>query len=79
MPYITSVERLAKEEGKAEGWIEGQVAMLILVLERQFRTTVPEELASRIRSTADPALIKQWLDLAYAAASLQEFQQRMQS
>lgn len=53
--------------------------MLIRALERRLKTTVPEELAARIRGTTDLALIEHWLDLAYAAASLEEFQQRMQS
>ncbi len=71
MAYVTSVERLAKQEGQAE--------ILIRALERRLKTTVPEELATRIRRTTDLALIEQWLDLAYAASSLEEFQQRMQS
>lgn len=75
MAYVTSVERLAREEGQ----IEGRTAMLIRALERRLKSTVPEELAARIRSTTDVALIEQWLDLAYAASSLEEFQQRMQS
>lgn len=65
MPYLTSVERLARAD------------MLIGALERRFRTTVPEELASRIRRTTDLSLLEQWLDLAYAAATLEEFQQRI--
>jgi hypothetical protein len=40
---------------------------------------VPEELASRIRSATEVSVIEQWLDLVYAAGSLDEFQQRMQS
>ncbi len=75
MPYVTSVERLAKEEGR----IEGQIEMLIGALERRLKTTVPEELAARIRGTTDRAVIEQWLDLAYAVATLEEFQQSMQS
>jgi hypothetical protein len=75
MPYVTSIERLAKQEGR----IEGQIEMLLHALERRLKTAVPEELAVRIRGTTDLSLIEQWLDLAYAAASLEEFQQRMQS
>ncbi|MGH7172791.1 MAG: hypothetical protein ACRELF_12790 [Gemmataceae bacterium] len=71
MPYVTSVERLAKQEGQAE--------MLIRALERRFQTTIPEELATRIRSTTEVATLERWLDLTYATASLEEFQQRMQS
>jgi hypothetical protein len=79
MPYVTSVERLAKEEGRIEGQAEGRAMMLIRSLERRLKTAVPEALAARIRGTTDLALLEQWLDLAYASASLEEFQQRMQS
>jgi flagellar biosynthesis/type III secretory pathway protein FliH len=87
MPYVTSVERLAKEEGKAEGLIEGlmegqtkeRAAMLIRVLERRFKSTVPEELRARIRGTTDLAVLERWFDLALDVSSLEEFQQRMQS
>ena len=71
MPYVTSVERLAKREGQTE--------MLIHALERRFKTSLPEELTSRIRGTAEVTTLEKWLDLAYASATLEEFQQRMQS
>lgn len=71
MPYVTSVERLAKRDG--------QIEMLINALERRFRTTVPEELAARIRGTTEVTILEKWLDLVYAAVTLEEFQQRIQS
>jgi hypothetical protein len=75
MAYVTSVERLAKEEGR----IEGQAAMLIRALERLLKTTVPEQLAARIRGTTDLAVLERWFDLACEVSSLEEFLQRMQS
>jgi SOS response regulatory protein OraA/RecX len=71
MPYVTSVERLAKRDG--------QIEMLIDALQRRFKTTLPQELAERIHETKELTMLGKWLDLAYAAASLEEFQQRMQS
>ncbi|HTU23186.1 MAG TPA: hypothetical protein VMG10_34440 [Gemmataceae bacterium] len=71
MPYVTSVERLAIREER--------IHLLIRALERRLKITVPEELAARIRGTTDPALLEKWFDLACEAASLEEFQQRMQS
>lgn len=71
MPYVTSVERLAKQEGQAE--------MLLLALTRKYRIAVPESLVTRIRSTMDSTLLEGWLDLVFEAATLEEFQQRMQS
>lgn len=75
MAYVTSVERLAKEEGR----IEGQATMLIRALERRLKTTVPEELAAWIRGTTDLAILERWLDLAFEVASLEEFRRRMQT
>jgi hypothetical protein len=71
MPYITSVERLAKREARAE--------LLIRALERRFQGSVPESIVARIRSATDLTTFDQWLDLAYASSNLEEFQQKMQS
>ena len=38
MPYVTSIERLAKEEGREEGREEGILIGQILVLQKQLRT-----------------------------------------
>jgi hypothetical protein len=83
MAYVTSIERLAKEEGKAEGRIEGQIgeraAMLIRVLEWKSKSTVTEELVARIRGTTDLAVLERWFSLALDVSSPEEFQQRMLS
>jgi hypothetical protein len=73
MPYVTSVERLAKQEGR----IESRVEMLIRALERLLKTTVPDELQARIRGATDIAVLDRWFDLACEVPSLEEFQQRM--
>ncbi len=75
MPYVTSVERRAQQKGR----IEGQAEMLIRALERRFPGSVPEGLGARIRGTIDSAMLERWLDLAYASANLEEFEQKMQS
>ncbi|HEY7158381.1 MAG TPA: hypothetical protein VH575_30835 [Gemmataceae bacterium] len=87
MPYVTSIERLAREEGKAEGKAEGKVEgkaegkadMLRRALQRRFPMPVPEEIADRIQATTDPALLDRWFDLAFDSNSLEEFQQKMLS
>ena len=75
MPYVTSVERLAKQEGQ----VEGQAEMLLRVLTRHYRVSVPESVMTQIRATTDVALLERWLDVVFEAATLEEFQQRMQS
>jgi hypothetical protein len=74
MPYVTSFERLAREEGQAEG----QVTMLILILEQRFGAPLPEGLTARLRAVRDAALLGQWGRLAVTVASLEEFQQKTQ-
>jgi hypothetical protein len=82
MPYVTSIERLAKQEGqaegRAEGKAEGKAETLLHLLTRHYGVAVPESLATRIRSTTDSALLERWLDLIFDAPTLDEFQQRMQ-
>jgi hypothetical protein len=69
MPYVTSVERLARKEGLAEGKAE----TLLQVLERRFETKVPADLDAVIRGTADLARLERWVDLAFQAGSVEEF------
>ncbi len=71
MPYVTSGERRARRDERAE--------MLIRALERQYRVSVPEELTARIRDTTDLTLLDRWFDAVFEVKSLEEFQQRMQS
>jgi hypothetical protein len=75
MLYISSIERLAKEEGR----IEGRTEMLIRALEHRLKIAVPEDLASLIRRTTDLALLNRWSDLTLEVASLEEFRRRMQT
>jgi hypothetical protein len=77
MPYVTSVERRAKQEGRVEGRAEGQVEMLLRALERKYGVAVPENVTTRIRATTDPAMLQQWLDWVFETASIEEFQRRM--
>ena len=79
MPHMTSIERRGLERGRAEGRAEGQVKMLLRALEARFQTAIPEELAARIRDTTDLNLVEQWFDWTLEAASLDDFQRRMQA
>jgi hypothetical protein len=79
LEWMQMGEAKGEAKGKAEGKAEGQATMLILLLEQRFGTPLPEELATRIRGTRDTTLLEQWCRLAFAVASLEEFQQRMQA
>ena len=59
MPYVTSVERLAKAEGRIEGRTEGRTEGGAGVLVRQLRRVLgplPEEIEGRIRSLSYPEI-----------------------
>jgi hypothetical protein len=70
MPYITNVDRRARQEERA--------TLLLRVLERRWKIALPAELVARIRNTKDMELLQRWFDLALDVASLEEFRQKMQ-
>ena len=80
MPYVTSIERIARQEGKVEGKAEGRVeekAESVLRLLRRLTTeSLPEDLVSALRSTVDPARLDQWFEIAADAKSVKEFRAR---
>jgi hypothetical protein len=71
MPYVTSVERIGFERGKAEGKAE----WLVQILELRCKTAVPAELVTQLRAVNDTAKLDQWLDVALQANSLEAFRQ----
>ena len=77
MPYVSSIERIAREKGKAEGKIEGKaeakVETLLRLLTKRLGTPVPAELEAQIRSTDDLARLDAWIDAGLEAADLADF------
>jgi hypothetical protein len=69
MPYVSSIERIAREEGKAEAKVEA----LLRFLTKRFKTDLPAELESCIRSTDDQAKLDAWIDISGEASNLAEF------
>ncbi len=61
-------------EGEARGVIKGAVRTLLRLLELKF-TTVPADVAQRIKATTDPALLDSWFDAAIAARTIKKFRQ----
>jgi predicted transposase YdaD len=90
MPYVTSIERLAKAEGRAEGKAEGRVDgraegkaegkadTLLQILELRLTTEVPADLAVTVRATRDLRQLERWVDVALQANSLDEFRRLAQ-
>ncbi len=76
MPYITSIERLGREEGKLEGKLEGQLLNLreniLDLLEARF-SKAPFEAREQVNAETDVARLKSWLRLAGTCARIEDF------
>jgi len=76
MPYVTSVERLARQEGLSQGIAEGIIQkgreVILDVLEVRFQE-VPTEVIQKINEIEDPALLKTILREAIALESVEQF------
>ena len=77
MPYVSSIERIAREKGRAEGEIEGKakakVEILLRLLTKRFNAAIPAELEACIPATADLAKLDAWIDAGLEAADLADF------
>jgi hypothetical protein len=73
MTYVTSVERLAKQEGIEQGILRGLRESIIETLMMRF-TAVPDAVQETLEQTDNPAQLKQWLRLAMTVESIEAFQ-----
>ena len=73
MPYVTSFERLARQEGLDEGILQKGREDVIDVLTIRF-SDVPPSLVEAINQIEDPSLLKTLLRQAITIGSLAEFQ-----
>ncbi len=74
MQYVTSIERLAREEGLIEGLIEKGREDVIDVLQIRFGE-LPNELVDKVNPIEDVTQLKMLLNRAVTANSLSEFQE----
>jgi len=76
MPYVSSIERIALEKGRAEGKIEGKpeatAETLLRLLARRFKVALPKELEARIRSATDLGQLDAWIDTSMEASDLDD-------
>jgi len=76
MPYVTSVERIAKNEGRSEAAIETRQQTLIRQLRRRF-DDLPSEVTQAINATTTTQQLDEWLDQVLTASSLDEMDIRV--
>ena len=72
MPYVTSVERIAKKEAA----IETRQQTLVRQLRRRFGS-VPSELVNLVETTDDVDQLDDWLDHLVTAQTLEELDIRI--
>jgi hypothetical protein len=75
-PYVTSVERIANQQGLQEGIEKGRREMLEETLVARFGT-LPEELTVLLDRISDPQLLKELQRPAVTSDSLETFEQEV--
>ena len=55
MPYVLSVERIARQEGRQEGLLEGESTLIVRQLSKRFGS-LSTEVVAQIRGLAAPQL-----------------------
>jgi len=73
MPYVTSIERMGREEGRAEGRVEALREDVIEALEVRFGQ-VPVAARQQVNQSSDASQLKAWHRLAVRCADLSEFE-----
>jgi hypothetical protein len=69
MPYVTSVERIAREEGMAAAKVDA----LLKILTNRFQPALPTDMEVSIRATDDLAKLDSWIDSSLEASDLNDF------
>jgi hypothetical protein len=72
MPYITSIERLGREEGRQEGFVAARQKAVLDALEIRFGQ-VPDGIRERIEAIQDEPRLRVLLKSAIQAGSIEEF------
>ena len=82
MPYVTSIERLGREEGRVEGRVEGRADALrenvLDILDARFGE-VPFSLREGVNALADIPRLKALHRLAVTCAGLADFERALRS
>jgi hypothetical protein len=74
---VTSIERIAREEGKMAGKPEGMAAAkvdaLLRIRTKRFQPALPADMVMRIRATDDLPKLDSWIDIGLEASDLDQF------
>lgn len=72
MPYVTSIERLGRQEGLQEGRIEAAREAIHEALSVRFGP-LPANVTEAVRAVSDPLQLRHWHRTAVTAPSLAAF------
>ncbi|MCP4351201.1 MAG: hypothetical protein GY795_37530 [Desulfobacterales bacterium] len=78
MPYVTSIERLAKEEGLEEGIILNTKEMVLEVLKTRFEN-IPEDIALSVNSIETGEALKALISQAVVCEDIAEFRKTLRT
>ena len=73
MPYITSIERMGREEGREEGRVEALRENIVEALQVRFGR-VPPVVREKVSGTSNVARLKRWFRLAVTCQALPVFE-----
>jgi hypothetical protein len=77
MPYVTSIERMAIEEGREEGREEALIESILEILETRF-TDVPQHLLEAMRQTGGEERLRRLRKLALTVNSIGDFAEELE-
>ena len=78
MPFVTSIERFAREEGRQEGQILALKESIRDLLEARFGVT-PQAILDRMDGVSDLTTLRLWLRRTATIESLEAFQALIES
>ncbi len=70
MRYVTSIERLSREEGLEQGFLQGEASLLKRLLKRRFER-LPEWVEERLKRASRDEL-EGWCDQVFDAKALED-------
>jgi len=70
MPYVTSIERLGRQEGREEGRQQGEARVLLRLITLKFGS--PSETVREQIATADSETLLRWSERILTAQTLDE-------
>jgi hypothetical protein len=76
MPYVTSIERIARKDGLQEGRLQERREMVLTLLREKF-SNLPASLLERMAAVSDMERLMALFQAAVRASSMDEFEHQL--